>query len=354
MPRTIKLENDMSTTNKSAKVDAVNVGVVGATGAVGEAFLKLLKDRNFPVGNLKLFASENSKGLEISFKNKSYKCEVLKLGAFKELDLVFFSSGDDISKEWAPIAVEEGAFAIDNSAAFRMSAEHKLIVPEVNGHLLKNSGSSELIANPNCSTIQLVVALAPLEKDFGIESVHVATYQSVSGAGKEGRDELITQAKQYLEGKPQTAKVFSHPIAFNSIPQIGSFNEFGFSSEEMKVMLETRKIMDLPQLPISAFTVRVPTFNVHCEAVWVKLKKDFKLSDAEKSLKSGEGIEFVPHETPQSFPINNTADGKYPVFVGRVHKDKFNERTLLMWVVADNLYKGAALNGIQIAEKLFC
>jgi aspartate-semialdehyde dehydrogenase len=331
----------------------VNIGVVGATGAVGEAFLKLLKDRNFPVGNLKLFASENSLGQEIPFKNKTYKCEVLKKGSFTGLDLVFFSSGDEISKEWAPVAVEEGAYAVDNSAAFRMSPEHKLIVPEVNGHLLKKNGPKEIIANPNCSTIQLVVALAPLEKTFGIESVNVATYQSVSGAGKEGREELLTQVQQYLEGQPQNPKVFSHPIAFNSIPQIGSFNEMGFSSEEMKIMLETRKIMGLSQLSISAFTVRVPTLNAHSEAVWVKLKKEFSLSEAQASLKSGEGLEFVPQDTPKNFPVNTTADGKYPVYVGRVHKDQFSERTLLMWVVADNLYKGAALNGIQIAERLF-
>lgn len=332
----------------------VNIGVVGATGAVGEAFLKLLKDRDFPIGNLKLFASENSLGAVIPFKDKTYKCEVLKRGCFTGLDLVFFSSGDDISKEWAPVAVEEGAYAVDNSAAFRMSPEHKLIVPEVNGHLLKKNGPKEIIANPNCSTIQLVVALAPLEKSFGIESVNVATYQSVSGAGKEGREELLTQVRQHLEGQPQIPKVFSHPIAFNSIPQIGSFNEFGFSSEEMKIMLETRKIMGLPQLLISAFTVRVPTLNGHSEAVWVKLKKDFSLSEAQSALKSGHGLEFVPQDTPKNFPVNTLVDGKYPVYVGRVHKDQFSERTLLMWVVADNLYKGAALNGIQIAEQLYC
>lgn len=333
----------------------INIGVVGATGAVGEAFLKLLQERNFPVGNLKLFASENSKGLNILFNGVNYPCEVLSENCFEGLDLVFFSSGDDISKTWAPRAVQQGAFAVDNSAAFRMSPEHKLIVPEINGHLLNSNGPKEVIANPNCSTIQLVVALAPLHQQFELADVKVATYQSVSGAGKEGREELLSQTQEFLSGTQSSSKpkVFAHTIAFNCIPQIGSFNDSGFSSEEMKIMYETRKILNLPDLPVSAFTVRVPSLNCHSEAVWVKLKKTFQENEVQSCLENFDGLHYIPHNQDSNYPTQISADQKHPVFVGRVHRDHFDPQTLLMWVVADNLYKGAALNGLQIAEKLY-
>lgn len=335
---------------------ALNVGVVGATGAVGEAFLKLMIERNFPVNELRLFASEKSFGQVIKVGNKTLPCEILKENCFKGLDLVFFSSGDDISRKWAPFAVESKAFAIDNSAAFRMSPEHKLIVPEINGHLLPSpDGPREIIANPNCSTIQLVLALTPLAIAYGISKVHVATYQSVSGAGKEGREELLKQIQCLLEN-PQAeleAQVFAHPIAFNSIPHIGSFNETGFCSEEMKIMTETRKIMDMPQLPVSAFTVRVPTLNGHGEAVWATLDENVSLEKIRQSLNCFPGLQFVSQANPESYPTVRDADGKGPVFVGRVHKDLYDPHTVMMWVVADNLYKGAALNGLQIAERLF-
>ncbi|MCB9027202.1 MAG: aspartate-semialdehyde dehydrogenase [Bdellovibrionaceae bacterium] len=334
----------------------LNIGVVGATGAVGEAFLKLLIERNFPINELRLYASEKSLGHAITAGTKTAKCEVLKENCFQGLDLVFFSSGDDISKQWAPHAVECNAFAVDNSAAFRMSPEHKLIVPEINGNLLpKAQDKKEVIANPNCSTIQLVVALAPLALDFGISRVIVSTYQSVSGAGKEGKEELLTQTKSLLDNanadiKPQ---VFAHPIAFNSIPQIGSFNSEGFSSEEVKIMTETRKILNMPKLPVSAFTVRVPTLNGHGEAVWVTLNEDVSLAKIHNSLNKFNGLKFVAHNEADDYPTVRSTDGKAPVFVGRVHKDLYDPNTVLMWVVADNLYKGAALNGLQIAEKIF-
>lgn len=337
-------------------MSSINVGVVGATGVVGEAFLNLLNARNFPVGNLKLFASEKSKGQAIEFKGKKYLCECLENGAFEDLDVVFFSSGDDISRKWAPHAVECGAFAIDNSAAFRMSKDHKLIVPEINGHLLpKPDDSPEVIANPNCSTIQLVVALAPLAKKAGIEKVFVATYQSVSGAGKEGLQELQNQTQEFLEdGKVKTSPhIFSQQIAFNSLPHIGSFNSDGFCSEEVKIMSETPKILDLPNLAVSAFTVRVPTMNGHGEAVWVQLKKELEPSEMIETLKRAPGIHFVEHKNPQDYPTVVTSQGEYPVFVGRLHRDVSDKKTWMMWVVADNLYKGAALNGLQIAEKIF-
>ncbi|MCB0355462.1 MAG: aspartate-semialdehyde dehydrogenase [Bdellovibrionales bacterium] len=334
----------------------LNVGVVGATGAVGEAFLKLMLERNFPVNELRLFASEKSRGQLIKYNNKDFYCETLSDQCFKGLDLVFFSSGDDISKKWAPHAVECGAFAIDNSAAFRMSPEHKLVVPEINAAQLPDSdGPKEIIANPNCSTIQLVIALAPLANEFGISRVHVATYQSVSGAGKEGRDELLEQTQALIANPAAKVdnKIFAHPIAFNSIPHIGSFNDMGFCSEEMKIMHETRKILNLPHLLVSAFTVRVPTLNGHGEAVWVTLEKIVDLEKVQQSLKNFNGLNWVEQNPAENYPTVRQADGQQPVFVGRVHKDLFDPYTMLMWVVADNLYKGAALNGIQIAEALY-
>lgn len=222
----------------------LNVGVVGATGLVGEAFLQLLNERQFPLGALKLFASDRSRGTKIDFFGKTYEVQSLAEKSFDGLDLVFFSSGDDISKEWGPRAVQAGAFAIDNSAAFRMDPETLLVVPEVNGHLLPKAGKPSLIANPNCSTIQLAVTLAPLVNDFGVESVHVASYQSVSGAGRAGQEELEQQLHSLLHDQtPPIPQTFPHPIAFNCIPQIGGFNAQGFSSEEMKIRQESKKIL---------------------------------------------------------------------------------------------------------------
>lgn len=342
----------------------INVGVVGATGVVGETFLQILEQRNFPVGNLKLFASENSQGLTRKLNDIEYPIETLKPGCFEGLKLVFFSSGDDISKEWAPEAVRAGAYAVDNSAAFRMDEKIHLVVPEVNGDLLATLKSPAIIANPNCSTIQLVVALAPLQKKFGLRSVRVASYQSVSGAGRAGLEELIDHTKISLEAEePPASKVFSKTVAFDSIPQIGSFNDEGYTSEEMKIINETCKIMREPKLPVSAFTVRVPTMNSHAEAVWVTLENAPKdRAEVEATLKSGDGIELVNNENKLStstlsssvpYPTQTLASGTDPVYVGRVHRDLNDANTWLMWVVADNLRKGAALNGCQIAERIF-
>lgn len=332
----------------------MKVGVVGATGMVGEVFMEILGKRNFPVTLLRPFASEKSEGLRIKAAGREWPVETLRPGCFDGLDLVFFSSGDDISKEWAPEAAKSGAFAIDNSAAFRMNPDFPLVVPEVNGHLLPKKTQPTIIANPNCSTIQLVVALQAL-KPFGLQQVHVATYQSVSGAGKAGRDELWQQTKQQIEtgsiqNPPQT---FAHEIAFNCLPHIGSFNEQGYCSEEIKIINETRKILELPDLKVSAFTVRVPSLNAHSEAVWVKLDKVVSKSDIMAALKNGEGLKVIEHTQPQDYPTARSASGQNPVFVGRVHQDLHDPHTWLMWIVADNILKGAALNGIQIAERIF-
>lgn len=339
----------------------LKIGVVGATGMVGKSFMETLEKHQFPVGELRPFASEGSLGKSIDLQGKSYPVQVLKTGCFEGLDLVFFSSGDDISAEWAPQAIKSGAWAVDNSAAFRMDPDTLLVVPEVNGHLLDQAKNAQIIANPNCSTIQLVVALKPLSDQFGIETVKVSSYQAVSGAGQAAYDELLhtTEATiEWLEAsddvklRPKNT-IFPHPIAFNCIPQVGSFNAQGYSSEEIKIMSETRKIMDLPKLKISAFTVRVPVLNSHAETVWVTLKKETQRSEFMKSLESFEGIIVQDEPKKSVYPLQSEVSGKDPVYVGRVHQDLDDPCTWLMWVVSDNIRKGAALNGLQIAERIF-
>jgi aspartate-semialdehyde dehydrogenase len=332
----------------------INVGVVGATGVVGETFLRLLETRDFPFKNLKLFASTRSLGQKRRVRGQDYPVEGLSEDCFKGLDVVFFSSGDDISKEWAPQAAQAGAYAIDNSAAFRMSSRHELIVPEVNGSALPSSPT--IIANPNCSTIQLVVALNSL-KDFGLKSVHVASYQAVSGAGAPGQADLraalqedLQHAEDPITERQKTSEVFGKTAAFNCIPKIGSFDEEGFCSEEMKIINETKKILALPDLKISAFTVRIPSWNGHAEAVWFELEKDVTRAQVLEALGRQDGLKVL--ETLTAFETPRELSGRNEVSVSRVQKDVTGGHHWRMWVVADNLLKGAALNGIQIAEKL--
>jgi aspartate-semialdehyde dehydrogenase len=337
----------------------LRVGVVGATGVVGETFLNLLEEREFPFSELRLFASAASAGSTKTVRDRDWTLEVLRNGCFDGLDLVFFSSGDDISAEWAPQAVKSGAVAVDNSAAFRMSPDVHLVVPEINGDLLPKPGQAAIVANPNCSTIQLVLALNPIQKEFGLADVRVATYQSVSGAGRDGIEELLSQTRIALEGEqPPTSKVFAAPIVFDSIPQIGSFSKdpafAGFTSEEIKIMRESRKILRQPKLKISSFTVRVPTLNGHAEAVWLTTERAVPSADVlAKCLASQDGIRVVSSDEGPGFPTQRMASGQDPTFVGRIHRDPEDPMTWLMWVVSDNLRKGAALNGIQIAEKIW-
>ncbi len=323
------------------------VGLVGATGMVGKVFVQLLAERKFPVSELRPFASDASQGKKIELNNKSWEIKTLTTNCFEGLDLVFFSSGDDISKEWGPIAVKAGAYVIDNSAAFRMDPEIPLIVPEVNwtNEILKKPC---LIANPNCSTIQLVVALKPLRDSFGIEDVRVSSYQAVSGAGQAGYDELLDQTKKYPESI--SSQTFARQILFNCIPQIGSFDKDGFTSEEVKIMNETRKILNEPKLKVSAFTVRVPALNAHSETVWVTLSKQINEEQIHQALSGKDGLVFIKDHN--QYPTALDVSGKDPVYVGRVHKDPNDLKTWMLWIVSDNIKKGAALNGIQIAEKI--
>jgi aspartate-semialdehyde dehydrogenase len=326
----------------------LKVGLVGATGVVGETFINIIEENNLPLAELRPFASQNSEGIELEAAGSAWIVQTLKPGCFAGLDMVFFSSGDDISKEWAPQAVEAGAYAIDNSNAFRMNPETLLIVPEVNGDRLKPKMNPQVIANPNCSTIQLVVALKPLMDRFGLEDVTVATYQAVSGAGLPGYEELLQQTQHYQE-QPQSIKAFPKQILFNCIPQIGGFAEDGFCTEESKIMNETQKILGKKDLRVSAFTVRIPALNSHSEAVWVTLAKEVTRKDVLNALGQQPGLQLVESDYPTPLDVS----GQDPVYVGRVHQDRFNSRRWLLWVVSDNLRKGAALNGLQIAEALF-
>lgn len=326
-----------------------SVAIVGATGLVGTLFLELLAKRKFPVSDLRLFASDKSVGKKLKFGRKLYPAKKLTPGCFIGVDFAFFSSGDNISAEWAPRAVEEGATVIDNSAAFRMNPANKLLVPEINGELLSKQRRAEIIANPNCSTIQLVMALKPLMRDFGISDVHVSTYQSVSGAGRAAADELRAESKAVLAGKKFKTKEFVKPIAFNTIPQVGGMREDGFCSEEEKIMQESKKILGAKDFKISAFTVRVPSMNGHAESVWVTLAKKATREDVIRSLKKMPGVKV--HEDVKDYPTVRFHSDDW-VHVGRIHQDRDHENTWMMWVVSDNLLKGAALNGIQIAEML--
>lgn len=331
----------------------IKIGLVGATGLVGDTFVQILNELEIAVEELRPFASAQSIGKTIQVGDQDFPVRVLEEGCFEGLDLVFFSSGDDISLEWGPKAVAAGAYAVDNSAAFRMNIKNLLCVPEVNGHKLKELGGPALIANPNCSTIQLVVALRPLQQKFGLQDVRVASYQSVSGAGREALNDLVDQSAAVVNGEEMPeGQVFKTQIAFNTYPQIGSIGADFFCSEEVKIMNETKKILDQPELTVSAFTVRVPTINSHAEAVWVTLKEEASLEDVKNCLSSFKGIRFIDSGEP-SFPTMVLANGENDVLVGRLKKDPNYPRTFQMWVVADNLRKGAAYNGIQIAQAIF-
>lgn len=328
---------------------SLRLGIVGATGMVGETFLDLLEERQTPISELRLFASEMSLGKKVKWRGQEISIHVLTPECFKGLDVVFFSSGDNISKEWAPQAAQQGAYAIDNSAAFRMDSETALVVPEINFSHIKNK-SPQVIANPNCSTIQLVMALAPL-KNWGIESVHVASYQSVSGAGKEAIHDLTQQTHEYLEnGHASAGKNFVRPIAFDCHPAIGGLDQDGFCSEENKIVAETKKILDLPSLKVSAFTVRVPTYISHCEAVWVTLNKD---CSREEFLAALDSPGVVVDSSKEGFSSVHATKGKDAVFISKIRQSRDFPRTWMMWVVADNIRRGAASNGLFIAEKLF-
>jgi len=325
------------------------VGIVGATGAVGSRLLSILEERRFPVGELRPFASERSLGQQISFGGQSSGCRVLEPGCFDGLDYVFFDASDEISKDWVPEALRSGARVIDNSAVYRLEEGVPLVVPEVNASDLIHAVKSGklLFSGPNCSTVQLVAALQPLRRLAGLRRVAVSTYQSVSGAG--------TAAMKELEGQVTgagSAEVFPHRIAFNLIPKIGKVQSDGFTSEEKKLMQESRKILGLPELKIVATAVRVPTLISHAESVFVELDAEVSPEQAREAWSATPGIVLMDDTENDLYPMNANTANRDGVAVGRVRRDPSVEHGLGFWVVSDNLRKGAALNAVQIAESI--
>ncbi len=328
------------------------VAVAGATGAVGREMIKTLEQRNFPVKELKLFASERSRGLELEYNGERVKVQVLKKGCFEGVEVALFSCGGSRSLEFAPDAAASGAVVIDNSSAWRMDPEVPLVVPEVNPHAVAGYKNKGIIANPNCSTIQMVVPLKPIHDFAKIKRIIVATYQATSGAGKKAMDELMDQTKALLNFQPVKCKVFPHQIAFNCLPHIDVFLENDYTKEEMKMYNETRKIMEDYSILVSATTVRVPVFIGHSEAVTIETEREITPGKAKELLSNFPGVIVRDDPTNNVYPLAIEAAGRDEVFVGRIRKDLVFEHGLSMWVVADNLRKGAALNAVQIAEVL--
>lgn len=330
--------------------DTYTVAVVGATGAVGREMVNLLEERRFPVGELRLLASPRSAGTEIMFNGKPHKVEVAHPDRFEGCQLALFSAGSGVSRELAPEAWKHNCVAIDNSSAWRMDPDVPLVVPEVNPLALDEYGRKGIIGNPNCSTIQMVAALKPLHDEAGLKRVIVSTYQSASGAGQDGIVELQQQAVAALNVQEIEQKTFPHQLAFSVIPHIDVFEDDGFTREEHKMINETRKILDLPSLKVSATCVRVPVFCSHSESITVELEKPLTAEEARELLASFPGIEIQDDPEKHVYPMPLSSTGNDEVYVGRIRQDLDDPCTLHMWVVSDNLRKGAALNAVQIAE----
>ncbi|WP_457642945.1 aspartate-semialdehyde dehydrogenase [Persephonella sp.] len=327
-----------------------NIAILGATGAVGQTMLRVLEERNFPVNEIRLLASERSAGKELEFMGLKYKVEPVSPEAFEGIDIALFSAGGSRSKQWAPVAVEKGAVVVDNSSAFRMNDDVPLVVPEVNPEDVK--WHKGIIANPNCSTIQMVVALNPIHKAKKIKRVIVATYQAVSGAGATAIKDLEEETKAFFEGKYYYPEALPNHIAFNVIPHIDVFLENDYTKEEMKMFNETRKIMHTPEIRVSATCARVPVFYGHSEAVTIETEEPITPEEARQLLKEAPGVIVEDDPSNNVYPMPIEVAGRDEVFVGRIRKDLAFENGLSMWVVADNLRKGAATNAVQIAELL--
>ena len=327
-----------------------NVAVVGATGAVGTMMIKVLEERNFPVKSIKFLASARSAGKKLTFKGTEVVVEELKESSFKGVDIALFSAGASVSRAFGPVAVSSGCVVVDNSSAFRMDPETPLVVPEVNPHALKKHKG--LISNPNCSTIQMVVALKPIRDAAGIKRIVVTTFQAVSGTGQRAIFELENQVKAWVKGEPMPRSVYPHQIAFNCLPHIGAFLNNGYTEEEMKMVNETRKIFEDPSIAVSATTVRVPVFYGHSESINVELKSPLSPEEARELLSKAEGVTVVDDPKNNLYPMPIHAAGQDKTLVGRIRKDLSVEHGLAMWVVADNIRKGAATNAVQIAELL--
>ena len=328
----------------------VNVAVVGATGAVGREMVKILGERKFPIKDLFLLASEKSAGETIRMNRREYKVEELDNNSFDDIDIALFSAGSAVSKKYAPIAAKNGTIVIDNSSAFRMDAKVPLIVPEVNYQDIKKHDG--IIANPNCSTIQMVVALKPILDEVGIDRIIVSSYQSVSGTGKDAIDELSSQSSQVLNNKKITRKVYPHQIAFNILPHIDVFENNGYTKEEMKLIHETNKIFGNTKIKITATAARVPVFHGHSESVYIETKNQISINKLKKIYLKTKGIKLVDDINNSKYPLAIMSEIYDEVMIGRLRKDLSDPNGINMWIVANNLRKGAALNAVQIAEFL--
>jgi len=331
-------------------VKQYNVAVVGATGAVGQTMLKVLEERDFPVGKILPLASARSQGQEVFFRGQALKVEEARPEAFAGIDLALFSAGKDTSLSLAPEAVKRGAVVVDNSNAFRMEPDVPLVVPEVNPEALKKHKG--IIANPNCSTIQMVVVLKPLHDRARVKRVVVSTYQAVSGTGLEAIAELKTQTAEILEGKPIKPSVYPYQIAFNVLPHIDVFDETGYTLEEWKMVRETKKIMGDDSIAVTATTVRVPVFYGHSEAVNIETEEKLTPAEAREILAQAPGVVVVDDPAKLAYPLPVQVAGRNEVYVGRIREDFSIPKGLNMWIVADNVRKGAAFNAVQIAERL--
>lgn len=327
-----------------------NIAIVGAQGLVGSMILDILTERHFPVGELRLGATARSAGHKVIWQDRSLVVQEVDAAFFTGLDFVFFAATNEASQKWAPVAIEQGAICIDKSSAFRLDPAVPLVVPEVNGEQLQYQ--TGLVASPNCSTIQLVMALKPL-LNIGIESINVSTYQATSGTGREAIEELQVATGHHLAGEPFEPTVYPVNIAFNVLPQCDAFGADGYTKEEWKLILETRKILQQPDLKITATAARVPVAVGHSEAVHLTLAKEISLIDLRQLLSEMPGVVVLDERAPAGYPTPLQVAGKDEVYIGRIRKDLSKDRSYHLWVVADNLRKGAATNAIQIAEELW-
>jgi len=328
------------------------VAIAGATGAVGNEMIKILEEEEFPVASLKLLASSRSIGKTLEFRGEDLPVEELCEDSFAGVDIALFSAGAAASRQFAPAAAESGCVVIDNSSGWRMDPEVPLVVPEVNPHAVADYRRKGIIANPNCSTIQMVVVLKPIYDAAGIERVVVSTYQAVSGTGKNAMDELTEQTRNLLTFQEVTPEVYPHRIAFNCFPHIGSFLENGYTEEEMKMVHETHKIMEDPNIRVSATTVRIPVFYGHSEAVNIQTERKLSAKEARVLLFQAPGVRVMDNPDERIYPMPSEAAGINDTLVGRIREDISIENGLDLWIVADNIRKGAALNTVQIAELL--
>ncbi len=329
-----------------------NVAIAGATGAVGGAMLDVLDRRDFPLGELRLLASERSVGKKLTFRGKEIAVQLLSKDAFEGIDIGLFSAGADRSLEFAPAAAAAGAVVVDNSSAYRMDPEIPLIIPEVNKHAIVGYKKHGIIANPNCSTIQMLVALKPIKDKVGIKRIVVSTYQAVSGTGAPAIAELQEQVKAYAAGDKITSQVYPHQISFNCLPHIDSFLDNGYTKEEMKMVNETRKMFEDDTIGVTATTVRVPVVYGHSEAVNIETFDKITAQEVKDLLKDAPGVKLVDNPAANEYPLALDCAGKFETMVGRIREDESIDKGINLWVVSDNILKGAALNTVQIAEVL--